>query len=238
MAAGDHTGRVVLAGNRTGKSEQGAYECNLAIQNEHPCRQFPKSGIGWVVGLDFTMIDSVDLPLFQKFMPREVRSMSRWRAQSKVWEIRTPKGGEWLIYFKSTDSGTEKFQSAKVDWIWFDEEPKKTNIFSECETRLIDNDGVWWMSATPIRGTKWLKDLSLRKDVYSCTGGMLDNPYLPKDKVLAFGETLTPEEYDVRILGLYVLFGGKPVFEIRELNRLMDIVRKEIPAEEGWLYAV
>lgn len=226
-------GRVALGGNRIGKSEMGAYECNLAIANEHPFRKYPDSGIGWVVGLDFNMIRQPDLPLFEKFFPQHRRQgKSKFYSQDKMWHVHSDKG-EWLVYFKSSDSGREKFQATKVDWIWFDEEPKKTDIFQECERGLIDNRGVWWMTATPVLGTAWLKALSEREDVFSCTGGMLDNPYLPIEEVQKFGRTLTEEEYDVRILGLYVLFGGKPVFKQRVLNLMLADIEKETPATTG-----
>ncbi len=230
-------GRIAVGANRIGKSEQGAYECNLAVMNDHPLRKYPDSGIGWVVGLDFNLIQSIDLPMFEKFMPRSISSSpSKFYAKDMMWNIITPKG-EWQIWFKSSEAGREKFQGQKVDWIWFDEEPKKTNIFNECMMRLIDNSGIWWMTATPILGTKWLKDLCNAQENFSCTGGMMDNPYLPLEKVKKEGAKLSEEEYDVRILGRYVLFGGKPVFKMKVLNDMIKQLEDETPAETGILVA-
>ncbi len=230
-----HDGRIAVGANRIGKSEQGAYECNLAIMNDHPLRKYPNSGIGWVVGLDYNLIESIDLPMFEKFMPESIKSSpSKFYAKDMMWNIITPKG-EWQVWFKSSEAGREKFQGQKVDFIWFDEEPKKINIFNECMMRLIDNMGIWWMTATPILGTKWLKDLCVASENFSCTGGMMDNPYLPLEKVKREAAKLSEEERDVRIYGRYVLFGGKPVFKMSILNKMIAQLEKEIPAETGLL---
>lgn len=236
-AIDSHDGRIAVGANRIGKSEQGAYECNLAVMNEHPAKKFADSGIGWIVGLDFNMIQSVDLPMFEKFMPKAIMSSpSKFYAKDMMWNIITPKG-EWQVWFKSSEAGREKFQSAKVNWIWFDEEPKKINIFNECMMRLIDLSGIWWMTATPLLGTKWLKDMCNQPYNFSCTGGMADNPYLPLEKVEKEAAKLSEEERDVRIYGRYVLFGGKPVFKMKILNDMIKQLEDETPAETGILVA-
>ncbi len=232
-----YDGRIAVGGNRIGKTQQGAYECNLAIMNEHPIRKYPDSGIGWVVGVEGKIVKSVVLPMFGMMMPKSIYSPpSKYYVQDNMWNIITPRG-EWQVWFKSYEAGREKFQGSKLDWIWFDEEPKKTDIFNECMMRLIDNEGIWWMTATPVLGTKWLKDLCNAQENFSCTGGMMDNPYLPLEKVKKEGAKLSEEEYDVRILGRYVLFGGKPVFKMKVLNDMIKRLEDEISAETGILVA-
>ncbi len=236
MAAGDYSGRVALGGNRIGKTKSGAYECMLAITNEHPCRNYPTSGMGWIVGIDYKKILDPDLPMFNEFMPKHIKSencQSKFYVKDMMWLIETPNG-EWKVFLKSSEASVDSFSASKLDWIWFDEEPKKNAIFNECMMRLIDNRGVWWMTATPILGTIWLKKLSEREDVYSCTGGMMDNPYLPLEKVEEEAAKLSEEERDVRIYGKYVLFGGNPVFRpISVLNRDLKRIEDDVPAETG-----
>jgi len=230
-----YDGRIAVGGNRIGKTMAGAYECNLAIMNDHPLRKYPDSGLGWVVGLDYNQIESVDLPMFESLMPESIKSPpSKFYAKNMMWNIITPKG-EWQVWFKSSEAEVDKFSGSKVDFIWFDEEPKKIKIFNECMMRLIDKNGIWWLTGTPIRGTKWLKDLCNQPYNFDCTGGMMDNPYLPLEKVNTEGAKLSEEEYDVRILGRYVLFGGKPVFKMKILNDMIALLDKEIPAETGLL---
>lgn len=236
MAASNFSGRVALGANRIGKTQEGAYECVLAICNEHPARKFPSSGMGWIVGIDYKKILDPDLPMFNEFMPKHIKpenSQSKFYVKDMMWLIETPNG-EWKVFLKSSEASVDSFSASKLDWIWFDEEPKKNAIFNECMMRLIDNRGVWWMTATPILGTIWLKKLSEREDVYSCTGGMMDNPYLPLEKVEEEAAKLSEEERDVRIYGKYVLFGGNPVFRpISVLNNDLKRIDGEIPAETG-----
>lgn len=233
-AAKDYQGRVAIGGNRIGKSRQAAYEAVLAITGKHPYREFPKEGIGWVVGLDNKMIDRIDRPMFEMFLPD--RYKTHFDKQRNIWTCRNDEEGiYWEVEFKSTEMGRDKFQGAKVDFIWFDEEPGKTDIFNECMMRLIDRDGIWWMAATPINGTIWLKELSERENVFSVTGAMWDNPFLPLARIEEEVKNLTEEERWVRVEGRYIVFGGKPVFNIKVLNKMLD--EATIPAEKGLLVA-
>ena len=229
-----HKGRVALGANRIGKSEMGAYEAMLAVCGEHPTIEFPDHGTGWIVGLDNAMLRDIDRPLFEKFMPTHIRRQSKFYKQDNIWEIRTDTT-EWKVVFKSTEMGTDKFQGAKVDWVWIDEEPKNTDIFGEIEARLVDNRGIWWMTATPIRGTAWLKALSERPDVFRTFAGMRENPYLPIDEVEKFALTLPDDERAVRIEGAYVIFGGNPVFSRESLIKIMERIQNEVLAPEGML---
>lgn len=232
-----YKGRLVLAANRTGKSQIAIYELILAILGLHPCRDFPPNGIAWIIALDFPMSNQIDLPMFDNFLPSHIKAKSKYHKDERLWEINA-KNRNWLVYFKSSEAGREKFQGQKLSVAVFDEEPKKPEIFAEVEARLIDEGGPWWMAATPILGTAWLKSLSEREDVFSTTASMWDNPYLPEDEVRKYAESLSEEERQVRIEGQYLVFGGKPVFNIRLLNKDLERVNKQIPAMQGILEKV
>jgi len=235
-AANDYSGRIAVAANRTGKSDQGAYECVLAITGKHPFRKFPKNGKGWIVGLDYNMVRDINLPKFNKMLPRNYTINSDFNKSDKIWYIKG-EGREWTIQFKSSDSGREKFQGDAVDFIWFDEEPSKTDIFSECMMRLIDRAGIWWMTATPVNGTAWLKAQIEKDDVFDITAAMWDNPYIPLEEIKKQAAELTDDERDVRIEGKYVVFGGNPVFNIRILNKMLQDIKHDVPASVGILRA-
>jgi phage terminase large subunit-like protein len=233
-AANDYSGRIAVAANRTGKSDQGAYECVLAITGKHPFRKFPKIGKGWIVGLDYNMVRDINLPKFNKMLPRNFTINSDFNKSDKIWYIKG-EGREWTIQFKSSDSGREKFQGDAVDFIWFDEEPSKTDIFSECMMRLIDRAGIWWMTATPVNGTAWLKAQIERDDVFDITAAMWDNPYIPLEEIKKKAAELSEDELAVRIEGKYIVFGGNPVFNIRILNKMLADMKHDIPALIGTL---
>lgn len=233
-AAQEYRGRVALGANRIGKSDQGAYECVLAITGRHPFRKFPEKGIGWIVGLDHNMVRDINLPKFNKFLPRCYNIQSHYSKTDKIWLL-SGEGREWEVQFKSSEAEREKFAAAAVDWIWFDEEPKQTDIFTESMTRLIDRAGSWWMTATPIRGTAWLKALSERPDIFSISGAMWDNPYIPEEEIKKKLRECSEDEGMVAVEGIYITFGGKPVFNIRLLTKMIENLRSDLPISVGTL---
>jgi phage terminase large subunit-like protein len=226
-AAGDYKGRIALGGNRIGKSDQGAYESWLAISGLHPYRKFPASGKGWIVGLNFNMVRDINLPKFEKFMPSSYRLNSTFNKQDKIWWIEG-EGRSWKIQFKSADSGRRIFQADDVDWIWFDEEMPE-EIWAECMQRLIDRRGIWWMTATPIMGTAWLKAKTQEEGIFTTYGAMWDNPYLPQEEIELNAKNLSEEERKVRVEGKYIIFGGKPVFDVLSLTRLLGELDEKHP---------
>jgi phage terminase large subunit-like protein len=186
----------------------------------------------WIVGLDFNMAKTIDLPMFEEMIPKRFKKAFTNRDNQPVWEIEGDNRS-WIIRFKSADSGRAKFQGAAVDDIKFDEEPGKTDIFAECEQRLVDRAGVWSMTATPVLGTAWLRALSNREDVWSNLNEPIsqwDNPYLPLEEIERTVRNYPEEEVDVRVEGKYMIFGGKPVFRtcIKRLNdRLAELKANE-----------
>lgn len=230
-------GRVALGANRIGKSEMGAYECVLAILGEHPIRKYPDEGIGWIIGLDNNMLRDVDRPIFERYIPEWVKAKSKYYKQDNLWVIETDKRF-WRINFKSTEMEIGKFAGAKIDFAWVDEEPKRIEIFAEIEARLVDKGGNWWMTATPMRGTKWLKELSERTSVYSTFAGMRENPYLPEEFVEQFASQLSDEERDVRVEGKYIIWGGKPIFNRNKLQEMSDRIQAESMGIQGILKLV
>ena len=87
--------------------------------------------------------------------------------------------------------------------------------------RLIDSAGIWWMTATPVNGTAWLKAKTEEDDVFVTSGAMWDNPYIPFEEVQKKSDKLSEEEQLVRIEGKYIVFGGSPVFNIRILQQMI-----------------
>ena len=203
----------------------------MIVTGEHPTYKSPKEGRAWVVGLDSGRIESVEKPYFEQFMPRRYLEKGKWNGKYNYWTFDSD-GRNWEVWFKSADSGRKKFQGDKVDWAWIDEEITKEGIFAEIEMRLIDNQGIWLLTATPIEGTRWLKDTMEREDVYATTAAMMDNPYIPMVEIEAKKLTLSKDDYDVRVLGKYVIFGGRPVFDIDTLTEMEEHVK---PYREGIL---
>ncbi len=203
------------------------------VTGEHPTYKTPQNGRAWVVGLDSKQVEAVDKPYFEQFMPKRYIENGHWNGKHNYWTFKSD-GREWEVWFKSADSGRRKFQGDKVDFAWIDEEIVKEGLFDELEMRLTDNEGIWLLTATPVEGTRWLKETMERKDVFSTSTGMMENPYIPVSEIEAKKHTLSKDDYDVRVLGKYIIFGGRPVFDIDLLTKMEENVK---PYREGVIIA-
>lgn len=225
----NYKGCVACGANRIGKSQLGAFVTALIVTGAHPTYESPKNGLAWIVGADSKMIESICRPMFEMFIPERYKVNGHWHGKNFMWRLEAD-GRCWEVWFKSCDSGRKKFQGAKVDFCWIDEEPLKTDIFTEIELRLVDNQGIWLLTATPVEGTVWLKNTLERSDVYYTMSGMRENPYIPLDEIEKVARQLAEDERQVRIEGKYIVFGGRPVFN-RQL--LLDMEKEASPYTEG-----
>ena len=203
----------------------------MIVTGQHPRYQSPKDGRAWIVGLDSNVIEAVEKPYFEMFMPKRYMDNAKWNGKFNYWTFKV-EGREWEVWFKSVDSGRKKFQGDAIDFAWIDEEPLKTGVFDELEARMLDREAPWLMTATPVEGTKWLKDTLDRVDVYYTMAGMRENPYIPMSEIDLFVSTHTQDDCDVRVEGKYIIFGGRPVFD-RKIISLME--SNAIPFTEGIL---
>jgi len=222
-------GVVACGANRIGKSQLGGFTTALIVTGEHPTYKSPKNGRVWIVGLDSKAIEAIEKPYFEQFIPKRYTTNGKWNGKHNYWTFDSD-GRHWEVWFKSVDSGRKKFQGDKIDFAWIDEEPLKEGIFSELEMRLIDNQGIWLMTATPVEGTRWLKETLDRDDVYYTMSGMRDNPYIPLVEIEKAARQLPKDERDVRIDGKYIIFGGRPVFDRELLGKLEE---KALPYKLG-----
>lgn len=202
----------LLGGNRSGKTEVGAFLSVVWLLGKDyfrnsPAWDFvqhlpvpePPNNI-WVVGLDFPMLRDViwreKLRLGKDhpgFLPKSDLLITK--ISDSDYQIFAQNGS--VITGKSADSGREKFQGASVDLVWIDEEPE-VEIFDECYQRTVDCAGKILLTLTPLSDTAsgvrtpWVFDLyeefkAGKKDVCFVQLSVLDNPYVPreeKDKLL------------------------------------------------------
>lgn len=224
-------GRVACGANRIGKSRLGAFETALMVTGEHPRYKSPAEGRAWIVGPDSKVIEGVEKPYFEKFIPKRYFENGKWNGKHQYWKLKAD-GREWEVWFKSVDSGRAKFQGDAIDYAWIDEEPLKDGVFTELEMRMLDRSAIWLMTATPVEGTKWLKDTLGRQDVGYTMAGMWENPYIPLREIEEKIKTLPDDERQVRIEGKYIIFGGRPIFN-REL--IADMEARAMPHTDGIL---
>lgn len=162
-----HRERCVLAGNRCGKSDLGAYEMTMHLTGDYPSwwkgRRFEHPILAWAAGdTSQTTRDIIQLKLLGPFgaygtgmIPRKnlIHTTTKSgipHAVETIW-VRHISGGRSELSLKSFDQGRLSFQGTKRHFIWLDEECPE-DIYTECLLRTMDCDGQVILTFTPLNG--------------------------------------------------------------------------------------
>ncbi len=170
MAAGaTFRQRLFLAGNRVGKTEgAGGYELALHLTGRYPDwwegRRFDKPINAWACGdtretardiLQRKIVGQKGklfeyMALVHPSLIKETSAGFIPDSFSSV-KIKHVSGGLSTLVFKSYDQGREAFQGTEVDVVLLDEEPPM-DVYTECLTRTMTNNGIIMLTFTPLRG--------------------------------------------------------------------------------------
>ena len=151
--------KLYIGGNRSGKTFGGVAEDIMWVTKKHPYRTLPEGPIrGRVVGVDFLQgVQKILLPLYSQLIPPSELIDGSWeRSYDKQLRTLTLDNGSFLE-FMSYDQDTDKFAGTSRHFIHYDEEPPK-HIFNECNARLVDTAGSYWLTMTPVEGMTWIYD--------------------------------------------------------------------------------
>jgi phage terminase large subunit-like protein len=163
-----HRERLVLAGNRCGKTEGiGGYETVLHLTGRYPDwwpgRRFDKPVSWWVGGDTATTVrDIIQYKLLGKvgdfgtgLIPGEcLIDTSNKRGVPDAVEniyIKYAGGGRSVCQMKSYDQGREAWQGTEQHGVWLDEEPPLP-IYSESLIRTMTTGGMIMLTFTPMHG--------------------------------------------------------------------------------------
>lgn len=153
----DTQGRLFSGGNRAGKTVAGVVESVKWLTGNHEVfsDEFPPPVRGRICGVSFDQsIDLTLVPEVKKWMDSKYLINGRWEdSYHKATRTLTLVNGS-TCEFMSYDQDVDKFASTSRHFIHFDEEPPKA-IFTECLARLIDTNGRWWMTMTPLIEFSW-----------------------------------------------------------------------------------
>ena len=208
--------RWVFGGNRSGKTECGAVESIYMALGIHPYRENREEVFGWVVSLSTQVQRDVAQAKILHYLPKDkiiditMISGKKESPSSGVIDqifVKNSFGKTSVIGFKSCDQGREKFQGSSLDFVWFDEEPPK-DIYDECKMRVLDKNGDIFGTMTPLKGLTFIYDeIFLNKgnspNVWYQFMEWLDNPFLNKDAVEEFINTLPEDELESRRYGRF-----------------------------------
>jgi phage terminase large subunit-like protein len=219
----DAPGKYVSGGNRAGKTTSVVIESIWWAMDIHPYRERPE---GWGHGAIQQRFVAVDIdkgilailkPAFQRWIPREYLIDGSFDKSWSPHNVLTFKNGS-TIDFLTYNMALERHGGVPRHIIYFDEEPPR-DLFNEGQMRLMDYDGWWVISATPVKGMGWTYDLLWEPAMEAAKAGepypisvhQLDpanNPYLQAEDRSRFYVAMDKEEREMRETGKFVARSG------------------------------
>ena len=234
--------RLLMAGNRVGKSFCGAMEVVYHATGKYPSwwagKRFNRPVRCWAGGVsnettrdvcqkelvgqpdDPTAKGTGSIPLND--IGTTVRKAGVPNAINSV-VIKHKTGGYSRIGFKAYEMGKEKWMGESVDVIWLDEEPPQ-GIYSQALTRTADKGGIVFMTFTPEQGmtetvAQFVNNIKDGQALIQATWD--DAPHMTGEIRKQILEALPPHERKMREKGIPVLGSGL-VFPLPEEDLLCD----------------
>lgn len=156
-----------MAGNRTGKTESGAYETTCHLTGRYPewwpGKRFSRPTHGWAAGdTSKTTRDIIQLKLYGPMESPGTGMIPGELIKHRTLKPGTPEaidtiyvkhvtGGTSTLVLKSYDQKRTAFQGNEEDHIWLDEEPD-LDIYTECLLRTMTTGGIVLLTFTPLSG--------------------------------------------------------------------------------------
>jgi len=253
--------RLLMAGNRLGKTYSAGYEVSYHVTGLYPSwwkgRTFTGATRGWVGSVTSELTrDGAQRILLGPIgswgtgaIPKDcILDIKRARGVPDAVEsvlIRHECGEISQVVFKAYKDGREAWQAEELHWVWFDEEPP-FDIYIEGITRCNNTRGISFLTFTPLKGMsavvlRFLNATDADKKNRHVTHMTIDDVNHYTDEQRAEIIAKYPErEREARAMGLPLLGEGPiyPVLEsdIREspLVTIPDHWRQIIGLDFGW----
>lgn len=230
--------KLYIGGNRSGKTTGGVCEGIWRATARHPYRpELNVKGVthGRVVAVDFVNgVEKIIFPQYKQWLyPSALRGGSWENAYDKFSKTLNFSNGS-TIEFMSYDQDLDKFAGTSRDWVHFDEEPPQS-IYIENMARLIDTDGEFWITMTPVDGMTWIYEDLYEDNVGKEDGKVsiveintLENPYLSSGAIESFMESIDEDETTARIAGEFVQQGGRIYKKFDPTRGAVQVLKEEI----------
>jgi phage terminase large subunit-like protein len=230
--ASNRKGRLYIGGNRSGKTTGGINEDIYWLRGKHPYLKLPPAPIyGRIVTVDIKNgSDKIIIPQLRQWIPTSELVNGSWEDSFNAnKQVLTLENGSQLEIM-GHEQPIEKFAGVPRHFIHFDEECPK-DIYKECVARLVDYNGRWWMTMTPVDGMTWTYDDLWNEGKGSENVDIIkvdihENPHLGAEAVASLLSTYTEEEQQIRGAGDYIALSGL-VFKF--FNAEKHVVASGIP---------
>lgn len=190
--------KVILGGNRSGKTENGAaYVIKRCLE---------KPNQRWWACTVADLSVAVQQRKIYRLIPKDSSvKYARWSEVRGFSNRVVIFANGSVIRFKTYDQGRESFQGEDRDGIWNDEEAPE-DVFKEQRMRLIDRSGEMIRTMTPLNGyTYTYNDVvtSGNISVESWYWDSLQNPYINKQAFIDTIKNYNPREAEARRRGTF-----------------------------------
>lgn len=211
-------GKLYIGGNRSGKTVGGCTEDVMRLIGKHRFRtDLPNPPIrGRIVCVDVEEgIKKIAIPEIMRWLPRNYLKNGSWEdSYDKQARTLTLTNGSFLE-FMSYEQLKDKFAGTSRHFVHFDEEPP-LDIFNECMMRLVDTDGDWWITMTPLIEMSWTKDQLYdpfqagdRQDLQILEVNTEENPHINIEAMDRLSLGLKDSEKQARRSGAYISHTGR-----------------------------
>lgn len=223
-------GRLLAGSNRSGKSVAGIVEDTWWLTGKHPYIKTPEPPVfGRIITVDFDYgADQIIEPMLAQWIPPSELINSSWQdSYNRNKHLLTLRNGSKLE-IKAHGQALESFAGTPRHFLHVDEECPK-NIFIESKARLIDYNGRYWITMTPVEGMTWVYADLVEGDTHNIEVfeiKITDNPHITQEAIDTLASDLDAEERRIRIEGQFVPRGG---LILREFDRGRHVIREGIP---------
>jgi phage terminase large subunit-like protein len=250
--------RLLMAGNRVGKSQAGAFEAAAHLTGNYPKwwkgRKFDRPVRAWLAGETSGVVrdvqqaklcgePGVDSDFGAGLIPKDAfadkPSLARGVTDAyDTIQVKHISGGISVARFKSYEQGRAKFQGETLDFIWFDEEPDLA-IYSEGLTRVAATGGMAYMTFTPLKGpsdvvTRFTDEPSEDRGMVSMQ--IEDAKHIPPEQRASIIAGYPAHEREARAKGVPMLGSGR-IFQVTE-ESISEAIIDNVPGHWGKIWGV
>lgn len=208
-------------GNQSGKTTIAAIVCAMMALGRHPLQasgdvRMPGVHI-WASALTWELWENILLPELLTWIPPErildAPPANRHSTKRDILVL-ADNGRISRITGKAAEQGAERYQSARIDLVWLDEEHPEA-IWDELQPRLLRHRGRSIATMTPLKGLTWvharvyepIKAGRIKPERHQFShAGVADNPGIAPEAIAELTEELknNPSQLAARLNGFFV----------------------------------
>lgn len=206
--------RLLVTGNRWGKSECTCAEDFLMATGEHPYHAIAVPNKGKIYAESYSVVSETIEPKVMKLLSGDYLDKKKPFNRDQHGNLTGINfANKSYIKIGTYDQQESKAEGSDWDWVHFDEPPPR-NLYTANLRATVDRGGRMWFSMTPLKEAwifddLWMPGLNKEKAYIECfRGSTYDNPYLDKEGIDIFVSELSEAEREVRVYGKFKKLQG------------------------------